>query len=718
MVAVNRPIELDFDAWLAGLPVRWTPEQVEAVRDARALVLANHPGEPAPEALAVADILAELKLDHEVVAAALLQPEWASKRIEREALTARFGAGVAALVEGVGKLAVIGEFHQQGQPHGRQLESLRKMLLAMAQDLRVVLIALAGCLARMHRIDALSEAERKRLAREARDLFAPLANRLGIARVKWELEDLALRCLEPEVYRKLARALDERRTEREAYIDALIAQLRDELARAGVRADVQGRVKHIYSIWKKMQRKQLPFEQIFDVRAVRVMVDSVADCYAALGVVHAQWNHIRQEFDDYIANPKANGYRSLHTAVIGPGGKTLEVQIRTEEMHQSAELGVAAHWRYKEGGASQGSGFEQQIAWLRQMLDNREGEGDLLDRFKAEAFQDRVFVVTPKGQIVELPQGATPLDFAYHVHTEVGHRCRGAKVNGRIVPLTYELKNGEQVEVLTAKLPAPSRDWLSPHLGYLRSTRAREKVRSWFRQLDLDNSIATGRAALERELARLSVRKLNLERLAEKLHFARPEELYAALGRGDMTTAHVVSVVQDLILPHPTAEEVLPPLVKPRRSGEGGGEVQIRGVGNLLTQSAKCCHPVPYDPIAGFITRGRGVTIHRQDCPNLFELIEHHRERLIEVSWGEAVAARYRVDVQVEAYDRAGLLRDITSVLANDKIGTLAVNMQSDRAEGIARVQLTLEVGDVAQLSRVLDKIAALPNVIEARRRG
>ena len=549
----------DFDTWLNTLQIPWSPAQMESVRRAYALG-----GEPE---LAVADLLADLRVDHEVVTAALLHEPVATGQLKRTTVREDFGAGVAQLVDGIAKLDAIGELHQSGQHAGRQLESLRKMLLAMAQDVRVVLIKLAM---RLHALRQLSRApadEQRRIAQETLDIFTPLANRLGIGRIKWEMEDLALRYLDPVTYKQIAAALDERRTDRERYIARVVEELRDSLRQAGIHAEVGGRVKHIYSIWRKMQRKKLAFERIFDVRAVRVMVDTVNDCYAALGVVHAHWNHIHREFDDYIAHPKPNGYQSLHTAVMGPEGRAVEVQIRTTAMHQHAELGVAAHWRYKEGGAGPGDVAEQQIAWLRQMLEYREDEadeGDLLERFKAEAFQDRVYAITPKGAIIELPQGATPLDFAYHVHTEVGHRCRGAKVNGRIAPLTYELKNGEQVEVLTAKVGNPSRDWLSPHLGYIKTNRARAKIRQWFIQQDQDKNIAAGRAALEREFQRLGIRHLKLEKVAEKLDFAKPDELFATLGHGVLTTAQVVARIQDLLPAVPAAGDSLPIARKPR----------------------------------------------------------------------------------------------------------------------------------------------------------
>ncbi|MDS4027208.1 MAG: GTP diphosphokinase [Candidatus Contendobacter sp.] len=690
------------------------PAQIESVRRAYALS-----GEPE---LAVADLLADLRMDHEVVTAALLHEPVATGRLQRAVVRDEFGAGVAQLVDGIIKLDAIGELHQSGQHAGRQLENLRKMLLAMAQDVRVVLIKLAMRLYTLRQLSRAPTGEQQRIAQETLDLFTPLANRLGIGRIKWEMEDLALRYLDPVTYKQIAAALDERRADRERYIARVMEELRDYLRQAGIHAEVGGRVKHIYSIWHKMQRKKLTFERIFDVRAVRVLVDTVNDCYAALGVVHAHWNHIHREFDDYIAHPKPNGYQSLHTAVVGPEGRAVEVQIRTNAMHQYAELGVAAHWRYKEGGAGPGDATHQQIAWLRQMLEYREDEadeGDLLERFKAEAFQDRVYVITPKGAIVELAQGATPLDFAYHVHTEVGHRCRGAKVNGRIVPLSYELKNGEQVEVLTTKVGNPSRDWLSPHLGYVKTNRARAKIRQWFIQQDQDKSIAAGRATLEREFQRLGIRHLKLEKVAEKLNLAKPDDLFAALGHGVLTMAQVIGRIQDLLSAAPAAGDSLLVTRKPRpvESSVGKGDVQIRGVGRLLTQIAHCCQPAPFEPIAGYITQGRGVTIHRQDCANLLALASRHHERIIEVGWGETPAT-YPVDVMIVAHDRSGLLRDITSILANDQVNVLGANTLTDKETSIARMGLTLEITDVVQLSRVLDRIGQLPNVMEAYRKN
>jgi GTP pyrophosphokinase len=721
-------LDTDFTAWLDSTQCKWGSTQRDIVRRAyRIADAACREGNQDQQLnacllrnLSVAGILVDLRMDHRTVAAALLHEALASELWPLAKLAEVFDPQVINLVDGATKLDAIGELHRQDHHNQKQLESLRKMLLAMAQDVRVVLIILAIRLAKMRGLEDLSDSERRRFAQETLNVFTPLANRLGIGQVKWELEDLALRYLEPVTYKKLARALDERRADRERYIARVIETLQGQLERTGIKARVYGRVKHIYSIWRKMTRKHLPFERIFDVRAVRIMVETLADCYAVLGVVHSLWGHIPREFDDYIANPKGNGYQSLHTAVVGPEGKIIEVQIRTLEMHQNAELGVAAHWQYKEGGGSHGRAYDQQIAWLRSLLewkDDEDDAGDFLDRFKAEALQDRVYAMTPKGKIIDLTQGATPLDFAYQIHTEVGNRCRGAKVDGRIVPLNYELKTGEQVEVLTGKAAAPSRDWLSPHLGYLKTSRARAKVRQWFKQQDQGKNVSAGRTALEKEFHRLGVnlKTIDLSKVAERFNFTGPEELFAALGHGDITISSVVGKIQELILQKPRVDFL--PVARRARSEESTGEIKIRGVGNLLTQMGRCCRPLPYDPIIGFITRGRGVTIHRQDCANVLDLSSSSPERLIEVDWGEETQSVYSVDILIDAYDRPGLLRDISSILANEKVNVLAVHTQSDRESVTARMALTVEIADVVQLSRVLDRISQLPNVTDARRR-
>ena len=679
-------------------------------------------GEPfSDHALAVTEILNDLKLDYETIAAAILHDVVEDTAITLNDVEREFGPTIARLVDGVTKMEWIGEFRELGQEGGKehaQAESLRKLLLAMAEDVRVVLIKLADRLHNMRTLKHLDEERRRRIARETLDIYAPLANRLGIWQIKWELEDLSLRFLEPEVYRELATQLDEKRADREGYIKRVIDRLTAELNQAGIEAVVSGRPKHIYSIWRKMQRKRLDFDQIFDTRAVRILVKEERDCYGALGVVHGLWRHIAKEFDDYIANPKENLYRSLHTAVIGPEGRTLEVQIRTEDMHSHAELGVAAHWRYKEGGSFD-PGYEEKIAWLRQLLEWRDEEStanDFVDRFKSEAFQERVYVLTPQGRIIDLPQGSTPLDFAYAIHSEIGNRCRGAKVNGRIVPLTYRLQNGEQIEVLTTRQGTPSRDWMNPHHGYLKTSRAKSRVRQWFKRQDVEYNISAGRALLDRELHRLGITGLPVEKLAGWFNFKQVDDLLAALGRGDINTSQLANAINELV---PRTEPVIveKTRARPRKASATPEGFSILGVGNLLTSTARCCHPVPNDPIVGYITRGRGVTIHRCDCGNILRMEGEDRKRLIEVEWGMPSEAGYTVELFVQAYDRSGLLRDITSVLANEKINLSGVNTQTDKHDGIARMNLVMEIANIAQLSRVLTQIGQLPNVVEARRK-
>lgn len=708
----------DFEHWLRSLSIRWANQQRECLRQAHETALHCLPD--SRHGLTAAGLLSTLRLDHEAVCAAMLQEAFDAKTLPLSDIRSRFGEGAARLVEGVSRLELIGMLHQRGPQNQQQLEGLRKMLLAMAADVRVVLIKLALRLCQMRDLDRLPETRRLAFARETLDIFAPLANRLGIGQFKWELEDLSLRSLDPDSYKTIARALDERRTDRERYIKKAMTELARALRQSRIQADISGRVKHIYSIWRKMQHKRLAFEQIFDVRAVRLLVPSVEDCYAALSVVHALWHNLPQEFDDYIAHPKENGYQSLHTAVIGPEGKTLEVQIRTLDMHHNAELGVAAHWRYKEGTKARDSTFEHQIAWLRRLLEWQDTDisaDDVVDYFKSEVFRDRVYVVTPKGDIVDLPQGATPLDFAYQVHTEVGHRCRGAKVNSRIVPLNHELTNGDHIEIITAKTGGPNRNWLRPHLGYLKTSRARAKVRQWLRQQDREKTITAGRTTLEQELQRLDIdlRQADLDKLAGRFNLARAEDLFLALGNEELSSVSVINALQEQLLPDSREEFV--PISRRVRSNSSGSDVRIRGVGNLLTQLAGCCKPVPYEPIIGFITQGRGVTIHRRDCPNLLNLETFHQERFIEVEWGEEADTAYAVELRIESFDRPGLLRDITQILANERANVTAVNTGTDAKTSTATLTMTVEVTDLAQLSRLMDRIGQLPNVFAVRRK-
>jgi (p)ppGpp synthetase, RelA/SpoT family len=724
-VSIREAHASDLEGRIARLVAGRSATEIESIRRAAHLAEEAHRGQlrasdqPYVEhVFATAEILADLHLDHETLAAALLHDvvedtELTLLRIEEEV-----GPAIAHLVDGITKLDVISAYRGRVESERReqvQAESLRKMLLAMAEDVRVVLIKLADRLDNMRTLEFLAEEKRTRIAQETLDIYAPLANHLGIWQIKWELEDLSLRYLDGEAYRRIASLLDERRIDREQYIKEVVSELRSELQAAEIEAQVAGRPKHIYSIWRKMKHKGLDFHELFDVRGVRVLVQDMPACYAALGVVHTLWRHIPGEFDDYITAPKGNSYQSLHTAVIGPKGRTLEVQIRTHEMHQQAELGVAAHWRYKEGGRRDPA-LERKIAWLRQILEWKEDvddASDFIDRFKAEAFHDRVYVLTPAGDVIDLPQEATPLDFAYHIHTDVGHRCRGAKVDGVMVPLSYELRSGQQVEILTTRHASPSRDWLNLNLGYLKSNRARAKVRYWFRQQDYEKNLAAGRSFLERALQRLGLSDMALDLLAARLHFSKPEALLGAIGRGDITSAQIAGAIQAQQAPL----EAPPPLL-PQRSlfpQSAPGDVTIHGVRSLLTHTALCCKPAPMDPIVGYITRGRGITIHRQDCANVLRLTQD-RQRLIEVAWGSWTEKVYLVDIRVRAYDRQGLLRDITAILCNEKINVTAVHTKTDQKDSIADMRLTLEIANIGQLSRVLDKIARLANVLDARR--
>lgn len=720
--------ELNLEAWLERIAATRGPAESDLIRRATFFAHKAHAGQARASGepyihhtLAVAQVLADLGLDHETLAAAILHDVVEDTGIELADLETEFGPRVARLVDGVTKMRVIQEFHGGHGVSRRehaQAESLRKMLLAMAEDVRVVFIKLADRLHNMRTLAALPEDKQRRIARETMDIFAPLANRLGIWHVKWELEDLSFRYLEPLTYKQIAGYLAERRVDREAYITRFVATLSQELKKAGIDADVSGRAKHIYSIWRKMMRKHKDFSEIFDVRAVRVLVNDIRDCYGALGIVHSLWQHVPGEFDDYIATPKENNYRSIHTAVVGPDGKTVEVQIRTHEMHQQSELGVAAHWRYKEGGKGDKS-YDEKIAWLRTLLEWKDEvaeASDFVDQFKSEVFSERVYVLTPKGNIVDLQAGATPLDFAYHIHTEIGHRCRGAKVNGQIVPLTHALKTGDRVEVLTVKEGGPSRDWLSPHLGYLLTQKARAKVQAWFKQQNFEPSVAAGREALEREFDRLGLKDVNYEKLAQRLDYGKVDDFLAALGRGEVKPTQIINAVQEL--GEPALKEVQPaPVPRPHAGHARAADVTIQGVGNLLTRMAKCCNPLPGDPIVGFITRGQGVTIHRRDCTNALRHHDEHDERLIEVSWGTHADQTYPVDVEILAYDRAGLLRDITGLLANEKINVLGVTTVTDKQQ-MARMTFTLEIPNIEVLSRILALIDQIPNITEVRRRA
>ena len=623
---------------------------------------------------------------------------------------------VSRLIQGMLQLARF-ELPQDWAPGEalavQQSEALRKMLLAIVSDVRLVLVRIAEQLYRLRQAKKAPRRLQQSLAIETREIYAALASRLGVWQLKWELEDLSFRYLDPDTYASIAAALQEKRVDREHFIANVTGILQQEMGKEGIKGLITGRPKHIYSIWRKMQRKDRGLDSLYDIRAVRVLVDDVANCYAALGVVHKLWSYLPGEFDDYIANPKNNDYRSLHTAVIGPDGKTLEVQIRTHEMHQQAELGVAAHWRYKEGGGTPAA-FDQKIRFLRQLLDPVGEGGDVLDQIRDDVFEDRVYAISPKGDVVELAANATPLDFAYHVHTQVGHRCRGAKINGRIVPLTYQIQNGDQVEIITGSQPQPSRDWLSPKLGYLAGTRSRAKVRNWFRHQDRDQHLRQGRDILDRELARLGGKDVSASQISKQLKQRDADSLCVALGAGDLTAASIATALQHVRgreLPQPARQRRTR-----RRTASKPEGIAVSGIGDLLCNFARCCRPVPPEHISGYITQGRGVSIHRQDCGNFLSLVQRYPERRIEVDWGNSDTATYAVDLSVRAFDRGGLLRDITMVLADEGANILDLQSHADKESMQTIMRLSIEIRDLPTLSTTISRLEQLPNVVSVTR--
>ena len=675
-------------------------------------------------------IVAGLKLDGEARAAALLYavPWYGEGAVAT--IDERFGASLAKLVAGIGRLhrlRPVGRIAPDTAPGAdasasrevrAQSEILRKMLLAMVDDIRIVLLLLASRTQTLRYLAAHPSDMRMRIARDTLDLDAPLANRLGVWELKWELEDLSFRFLHPDLYKQIAGLLDERRIEREQFIADAIARLQAELRTAGIAdAEVYGRPKHIYSIWHKMQKKGVPFSDVHDVRALRVIVHDIKACYTVLGIVHTMWTPIPGEFDDYVSNPKDNYYRSLHTAVRCDDGRGLEVQIRTQEMHRHAELGIAAHWRYKEGAQHTTSDtYDEKIAWLRQLLTWRDEVADSAEwvqHYKQAALDDTLYVMTPQGRVIDLPAGSTPVDFAYRVHTTLGHRCRGAKVNGQLVPLQTPLQTGQRVEIITAKQGGPSRDWLNPASGYLQTKGARSKVRQWFANLALEESLAEGRAVITRELQRAGRTGLNIDDLAEALSYSKANDLYIAAARGELNLRHLQATLKN---EGETASETTPDEVQARPSRQTGTHpgIHIIGVDNLLTQLAGCCKPAPPDAIRGFVTRGRGVSIHRKDCPSFAHLATEHPERIVETAWGGGAAGVFAADIVIEAHDRQGLLRDISDVFTREKINVAAVSTQARR--GQARLSFTLDVSGLPHLQRALAIIHDVPGVVAAPR--
>lgn len=672
-------------------------------------------GEPyVAHPLATAKILADLYMDEDTIIAGLLHDVPEDTTVTLEELQEQFGADVAKMVDGVTKLSQLRYGSDQVEA-----ESLRKMFLAMAEDVRVVLIKLADRLHNMRTLGALARDKQVKIARETLEIFAPLANRLGIYNIRRELEDLSLKYLEPKRFAEVEHLLADDLDDTHSYIGQAISQLRERLGQEGVQAEITGRPKHIYSIYKKMLAKGRDFEHIYDIRAIRCLVEEKNQCYVVLGVVHALWTPIPGEFDDYIAKPKENGYQSLHTAVIGPGGKALEVQIRTREMHQVAEYGVAAHWRYKEPGGKHDPRLEEKINWLRQLQEWRaevSSAPEYVDALKTDVFQDQVYVFTPKGQIIEMASGATPIDFAYHIHTEVGNRCRGAKVNGKIVALETALKTGDRVEILTAKKGGPSRDWLNSQLGLVRTARAREKIRQYFKKQEREVMRLEGRALLEKELHRLGLVQKNLDELARMFDYKNVDELAEAIGYADISVQAIgVKLLEGEQTRNAPPAPSLPAENRPRPKPPSEVGLEVGGVGNLLTRIAHCCKPVPGDEIIGYISRGRGITIHRRDCKNV---IDHDGmdARWIALTWkGMKKEQVYPITIQVRAFDRAGLMHDLSGVVAEENVNMSSLSSESKR-DNTAVVTATLQIGNANQLTRILNKIERLPNVLEARR--
>lgn len=690
----------------------------------------RHSGEPyINHCLAVASILIDLKVSAEVVAAGLLHDTVEDTQVTLADIRREFGDTIASLVDGVTKLSHLPRVSRADQHAengdnkvdepmipaslGRKedivAETLRKTFLAMGEDVRVMFIKLADRLHNMRTLSHMPEHKRRRIAQQTLDIFAPVANRLGIWQIKWELEDLGFRYTNPEKYKEIAELLTEKRPDREAQLEDIKKKLVKLLEENHIKCEVSGRPKHIYSIYKKMLNKDKVFEMVRDVRAVRLIVPDVPSCYAALGVIHTNWRPLPGEFDDYIAAPKDNNYQSLHTAVSYDDKQPLEVQIRTPEMHLNAEFGIAAHWQYKEGSKHSDKNYDKLINSLRSKMEwgsDVQDANEFVESLRSDVFQDRVYIFTPRGDIIDLPKGATPLDFAYQVHTDIGHRCRGARINGKLVPLYQELKTGDRVEILTAKRGGPSRDWLNPNLGLVRTQRARSKIRVWFKKQEDEQNLSQGRDALERELQRLGLSEVNFEKMARDLSYKTPDEMFIELGNGDLSVNKVIKQFAQ----HEEAEEIfeVSPSTTPSTSTNA---IEVVGLKGMLSNMARCCNPMPGDPVIGFITRGRGATIHRQDCPNILQIRD--RERLLQVGWGH-VECTYPVPVQIKAYDRHGLVNDISKLLADESINIADVKVNVNNS--VADLRLIIEVRDLAQLSRILARIENLPNVMDAHR--
>lgn len=707
--SVHQSTRPDFAQWLDKLPVsEQTKKKLSTISDKPEILLIGQE---------MVEILHDLHMDDETLQAALIYPYCQIHKLDNEQIIEKFGTNISELIAGVRKMEAIKALQSRNPSDTTQVENLRNMLLAMVEDVRAVVIKMAERICTLHQVKKEDEETRVIVARECATIYAPLANRLGIGQLKWELEDLSFRYLHPQTYKRIASMLKEKRSDRELYIVDFVEHLQSLLDKENIKAQVLGRPKHIYSIYKKMQKKNLDFEQLFDIRALRIIADRMQDCYAALGTVHAHFRHIPNEFDDYIATPKQNGYQSIHTVVLGPQGKSIEIQIRTSQMHQDAELGVAAHWKYKEGSAGKQAGADERVNWLRKILQWQEEmaeSGNLIEEFRSQVFEDRVYVFTPKGDVIDLPQGSTPLDFAYYIHSNVGHRCTGAKVNDRIVPFTYRLQTGDQINVLTNKNATPSRDWMHPGLGYVHSARARATIHSYFKKQDKDKNREAGKELLERELNKANIGLKHAPEVLEKYNVKTVDDLYSAIGAGDIRVMTVVNTLSQKYAPEPP-QEIVPKTVKARAS-KSSQPVIAEGVGNLLSSLAKCCQPVGGDNIVGYITLGKGVSVHKENCVQLENLLKLHPEREIEVSWADTADAAFRTTLHVHANDRNGILRDMTTELSNEKIGLLAVNSLSNTKDNTALIKLSVEVPNASKLTKLIARLRNINDVLDVTR--
>ncbi|MFQ3289148.1 MAG: GTP pyrophosphokinase [Alteromonadaceae bacterium] len=741
MVSVRKSHQMSvtsFEQWLVSLDISNSKCQSLESMWAKVRHLFDNQFECQTKALEMVEILAPLNLDRDSLCAAFLTPLLQYKCVDMIYIEENFDKQILMLCQGVEQMEVIKTLqHNPSKKNlvsnvsANQVDNMRKMLLAMVDDVRAVVIKLAERLCNLRLVKNIDEETRVLTAKECANIYAPLANRLGIGQLKWELEDIAFRYLHPNIYKKIAQLLDETRLAREDYMIDFVGSLSGQLKSLKISGKVYGRPKHIYSIWKKMQQKSLDFEQLFDVRAVRIIVDELQDCYSALGIVHTSWQHLHNEFDDYVATPKPNGYQSIHTVVLGPEGKSVEIQIRTQQMHDDAEMGVAAHWRYKEGstatkGSDKKSGFDEKISWLKKILQWQEDvseSGDLIDELRSQVFEDRIYVFTPNGDVIDLPAGSTPLDFAYYIHSNVGHCCIGAKIFGKIVPFIYQLQTGDQVEVLTTKTPNPSRDWLNPSLNYLHTPRARAKVQHFFKLLDRDKHISQGKQLLENELSKIKLDKPDLGSTISRFNVKTVDDLYAAIGSGNARLQQVTNFLQQQNDKFKPIEEIDPQsLVKQastqKFSSDSNG-ITVSGVGNLLTHIAKCCCPVPGDEIMGFITQGRGISVHRLDCEQLSNALIQQPEREVEVQWGlknDNNQQFYQVKVQVIAMDRQGLLRDVSTIISNERVSIVGVESYSDSSKQTMVMSITMETPNSDTLSKVIGKLLQLEDVGEVRR--